>query len=113
MRTVRGIEVNEETLSYDVIESAVRGEGHFLREEQTLALMRTEYEYPSIADRLPPNQWTEGGSLDIREQAGARVQQILSTHYPQYIDPEVDKKIRERFPILIDSAYMQPGNDRW
>lgn len=113
MRTVRGIEVNEETLSYDVIESAVRGEGHFLREEQTLALMRSEYEYPSLADRLPPNQWVEGGSLDIRARAAERVREILSTHYPQYIEPDVDRKIRERFPIHLDRAHMQPGNDRW
>ncbi len=113
MRTVRGIEVNEETLSYNVIESAVRGEGHFLREEQTVALMRSEYEYPELADRLPPNQWAEGGSPDIREQAGERVREILLSHYPKYIDTDIDRKIRDRFPILIDSAQMQPGNDRW
>jgi len=113
MRAVRGIEVNEETLSYDVIEHAVHGEGHFLREEQTLALMRSEYQYPELADRLPPNQWQDGGSLDIREQAGARVKEILSSHYPQYIDPDIDNKIRDRFPILIDRAHMRPGSERW
>ena len=32
MRVVRGIEVNEETLSlYQAIEDTVNGEGHFLR----------------------------------------------------------------------------------
>ncbi len=29
-RTVRGIEVNEDTLSFDVIKDVVNGEGHFL-----------------------------------------------------------------------------------
>jgi trimethylamine--corrinoid protein Co-methyltransferase len=110
---VRGIEVNEETLSYDVIESVVRGEGHFLREEQTLALMRTEYEYPELADRLSPNQWQETGSPDIRTQAGERVKQILSSHYPSYIAPEVDAKIRERFKIELPLSVMTPGDDRW
>jgi trimethylamine--corrinoid protein Co-methyltransferase len=113
LRTVRGIEVNEETLSYRIIESAVRGEGHFLREDQTLALMRTEYEYPALADRLPPNQWQENGSPDIRAQAAERVRQILSSHYPTYIDPAVDKRIRDRFPIQLAPEYMQPGNARW
>jgi len=113
LRTVRGIEVNEETLSYDVIESAVKGEGHFLREPQTLSLMRTEFEYPALADRLPPNQWQENGSLDIREQAAVRVNEILSTHYPAYIDPAVDAKIRERFPIQLDRALMSPGSGHW
>jgi len=32
MRTVRGIEVNEETLSYRAIKDTVEGEGHFLRD---------------------------------------------------------------------------------
>jgi trimethylamine--corrinoid protein Co-methyltransferase len=113
LRTIRGIEVNEETLSYHVIESAVRGEGHFLRADQTVALMRTEYEYPALADRLPPNQWQENGSPDIRAQAAERVRQILSSYYPTYIDPEVDKRIRDRFPIQLAPEYMRPGNARW
>ncbi len=113
LRTIRGIEINEESLSYDVIESAVRGEGHFLREEQTLSLMRTEYEYPELADRLPPNQWQDLGSLDIRTLAGERVKQILSTHYPSYINAEVDAKVRERFKIELDRSAMSPGNGRW
>jgi trimethylamine--corrinoid protein Co-methyltransferase len=113
MRTVRGIEVNDETLSYNVIEDAVRGEGHFLRQEQTLDLMRSEYEYPQLADRLPPNVWEEAGSLDIRGQAGMRVQEILSSHYPRYISPDIDKKIREWFKIEVPREFMQPGNARW
>ncbi|MFN9954957.1 MAG: trimethylamine methyltransferase family protein, partial [bacterium] len=45
LRTVRGIEVNEDTLSLEVIRDAVRGEGHYLRQQQTLELMRSEYAY--------------------------------------------------------------------
>lgn len=113
LRTVRGIEVNEETLSYDVIANVVRGEGHFLREQQTLALMRSEYEYPQLADRLTPGEWQDIGSPDIRVQAGARVKQILSSHYPGYIDPAVDAKIRDRFPIELERVAMLAGNGRW
>jgi len=113
LRTVRGIEINEETLSYDVIKNVVRGEGHFLREPQTLALMRSEYEYPALADRLPPNQWQENGSPDIRTHAAARVNEILSAHYPEYIDPAVDDKVRERFPIQLERALMSPGGGHW
>jgi len=113
LRAVRGIEVNEETLSYKVIENAVHGEGHFLREEQTLQLMRSEYEYPDLADRLPPSEWEEGGSLDIREQAAIRVREIMSSHHPDYIDPATDKKIRDKFPIVISRSDMSNNNGRW
>ena len=113
LRTVRGIEVNEETLSYDVIEQVVHGEGHFLRTEQTLGLMRSEYEYPELADRSTPGEWEAAGSPDIREKAAERVKLILSSHYPQYIDPAIDAKIRDRFPILLDQDVMRASSGRW
>ncbi len=68
MRVVRGIEVNEETLSYQAIEDTVNGEGHFLRNEQTLSLMKTEYLYPTLADRSTQEEWEAEGSLDIRKK---------------------------------------------
>jgi trimethylamine---corrinoid protein Co-methyltransferase len=112
-RVVRGIEVNDETLSYEVIAAAVAGPGHYLGSEQTLRLMRTEFQYPSIADRTTPGVWTERGSRTIYEQAHDRVREILGTHYPEYLDPKVDAQIRERFPIRLDPADMRPGNGRW
>jgi len=113
LRTVRGIEVNDETLSLDVIRQVVHGEGHYLRAGQTLELMRTEYEYPALADRSTPGEWEAEGSPDIRERAGRRVREILSTHYPEYIDPAVDRKVRDTFPILLPRENMRPGNTRW
>jgi trimethylamine--corrinoid protein Co-methyltransferase len=113
LRTVRGIEVNDETLSYHVMEQVVHGEGHFLRAEQTLGLMRTEYEYPELADRSTPGEWEAEGSPDIRERAGQRVKSILSTHYPEYIDPAIDRKVRETYPILLPTEVMTPSSGRW
>jgi trimethylamine--corrinoid protein Co-methyltransferase len=113
MRTVRGIEVNEETLSYREIENAVHGEGHFLRQDQTLGMMRTEFQYPELADRRTPAEWADAGSLDIRQQAAMRVREILSSHYPEYIDPAIDARIRETFPIRLEARVMSPGSGRW
>ncbi len=113
LRTVRGIEVNEETLSYGVIDEVVHGEGHFLRQPQTLALMRSEYAYPEVADRGTPAEWEEAGSLSMRQRAAERAKEILSSHYPVYIDPDVDRQIREKFPILLSPEDMRSGNGRW
>jgi trimethylamine--corrinoid protein Co-methyltransferase len=93
LRTVRGIEVNEH--------------------DQTLELMRTEYEYPALANRLTPGEWEEAGSPDIRQLAGERVKSIMSSHYPEYINPDIDAKIRQHFPILLATDDMRPGNGRW
>ena len=113
LRTVRGIEVNEESLSYKVIEQVVHGEGHYLRAPQTLDLMRSGYEYPALADRSTPEEWMAAGSPDIRQRAGERVRSMLSTHYPEYIDPVIDAKIREQFPILLPTGLMNQASKRW
>jgi trimethylamine--corrinoid protein Co-methyltransferase len=113
LRTVRGIEVNEETLSVRLIGEVVNGEGHYLRTGQTLGLMRSEYEYPDLADRSTPGEWEAAGSPDIRSRAAERVRSILSTHYPEYIDPAVDRQIRDRYPILLPQEVMSMTSGRW
>ena len=113
MRAVRGIEVNDETLSYDVIKKTVQGEGHFLRSPQTLSLMKTEYLYPNLADRSRQEEWEEEGSPDMRKRAETYAREILNSHYPVYIDDETDNKIRESFPIKIPREIIKPSKNRF
>jgi trimethylamine--corrinoid protein Co-methyltransferase len=113
MRAVRGIEVTDETLSFEAIRDAVEGAGHFLDRPQTLELMQTEYEYPQLADRSTYDGWKEGGKRDLFDLAHERVAKLLSDHYPVYIDPTADAKIRERFPIMLKPEDMRRGNGRW
>ena len=113
MRTVRGIEVNEETLSYRAIKETVEGEGHFLRDPQTLSLMKTEYLYPTLADRSTQEEWESEGSPDMRQRAEKRAREILNSHYPVYIDDKIDKKVRDTFPIEISRDIIKPAKDRY
>jgi len=112
-RVLRGIEVTEETLSFETIRDVVRDPGHYLGHSQTLALMESEYLYPGISDRRPQGEWQETGKADIVDAAQARVREILSSHYPDHIGATTDRKIRERFDILLPEAAMHPGNGRW
>ena len=112
-RALRGIEVSDETLSFDVIRDAVRGPGHFLGQPQTLALMETEFLYPKVADRAAPGAWRDDGGHDMRDRARERARALLADHYPDYIDATLDARIRERFPILLPRAAMRPDRDRW
>ncbi|MFQ5784603.1 MAG: trimethylamine methyltransferase family protein [Alphaproteobacteria bacterium] len=109
LRTIRGIEVTDETLSVDVIAEVVNGPGHYLGHAQTLALMEREYVYPEVGDRNNPDDWKEKGATDIRERARQWVRETLATHFPGHIAPEIDARIRERLNILLPREHMRPG----
>ncbi len=112
-RAVRGIEVTEETLSVETIEEAVNGPGHFLGSGQTLRVMESEYLYPVLGDRHTPEEWAEKGSTDIWQRARDRVSDILGSHYPRYIDPEVDERLRARYPIRLPALAQCRESRRW
>lgn len=112
-RTVRGIEVSDETLSYDVIEKVIYGEGHFLGSDQTISRMETDYYYPPMGDRYPPAVWMEMGSQTIVDRARQRTKEILSQHYPTHIDPKKDEEIRRRYNIVLPRENMLKGDRRW
>jgi trimethylamine--corrinoid protein Co-methyltransferase len=113
LRVVRGIEVNDETLSFDVIQDTVFGAGHFLGHPQTLSLMKTEFLYPSLSDRRDTASWELDGSPTIYVQAHDRVKEMLQGHYPEYIPRAVDRKMREHFDIRLKPEEMRRGNGRW
>ena len=100
-RTVRGIEVNEETLSVQLIADVVSGPGHFLGSPQTLELMQREYIYPVIGDRDTPDNWLDAGAKNSRVRAHEHVKQVLAEHHPTHISAEVDARIRAAFSIHL------------
>jgi trimethylamine--corrinoid protein Co-methyltransferase len=111
-RTMRGIEVTEESLSIEAMrEVCIDGPNHFLGHDQTLALMQSEYIYPEVGDRGSPKEWREQGSSDVVERARGRVDQILDSHYPDHIGPDLDAQLRKRFRIMLPRERMLPGRD--
>ena len=59
--------------------------GHFLGADHTLAAMERDYYYPKLADRDDPRTWADKGATDLWSRSRAKAQQVLSTHYPDYI----------------------------
>ena len=74
--------------------------------------METDYYYPPMADRYPQSVWESMGSQSIRDRARQRTKEILSQHYPNYIDPKVDEAIRKRFNIVLPEENLRPSS-RW
>ncbi|MEE9590260.1 MAG: trimethylamine methyltransferase family protein [Hyphomicrobiaceae bacterium] len=106
-RVIRGIEVDDDMLGLDAIEAAIRGPGHFLGSEQTLAAMQRDYVYPKLSDRESPTTWQEQGARDMRERARDTAREILAEHFPNHLSGAVDEKIRSRFNILLPRQRMR------
>ena len=107
MRCVRGIEVNDETLSLaPMAQVCMEGPGHYLGHDQTIGLMQRDYVYPKIGDRSSPKEWAELGKPDLVQKAIDKKNDILSTVFPSHISQETDDAIRAALPIHLSKAAM-------
>ncbi|MFN0113649.1 MAG: trimethylamine methyltransferase family protein [Paracoccaceae bacterium] len=99
LRTVRGIEVTEDSTSIEAMKAVcLGGPGHYLGSAQTLSLMQTEYIYPAVGNRMSPKEWVEAGRPLLLDRAIKRKNDILASAGIQ-IDPATDRAIREKFNI--------------
>ena len=102
-----------EPAAFSPIEQVALDPGHYLGHPQTLALMESEYLYPNLGDRTAPGAWEQEGSKDMLERAHETVVEVLSGHYPNYIDAATDREIRQRFPIRLPRKAMSAESGRW
>ncbi len=100
LRVLRGVTVTEDTMAVPAIQR-VGPAGHYLMDAHTMQFMRSEFFYPVVADRQSRATWEEAGKQDTRARACARVRDLLRTHEPAGLSPEVDVAIRDRFNILL------------
>lgn len=101
LRTLRGIEVTDDTLAYDVIKKVGPG-GNYLSEEHTIRYMRTESYYPRASDRQQYQRWIDAGSKDSWKRAEEVVSEILNSPRREIIPADIDRKIRKRFSELVE-----------
>ncbi len=102
-RTVRGIEVNDETLSLD----SIKENGPFkdyLAHPTTFKHMRMTSS-PKLMDRKMRPRWEKDGSKNAYERACDEVHRILETYQPPKLPDEVLKKIRD----IVDGAEAELG----
>ncbi len=106
LRTLRGIEVSDETLAVDIIHECAIDPGHFLGNDQTLNYMESEYVYPQLMDRAQTDKWEKDGSMDLFERSKAAARGILDTHFPNYFGKKQDEAVRAAFPIQLPTDAM-------
>ncbi len=107
LRCVRGIEVNEQTLSVETMRNVcTEGPVHYLGHGQTLSLMESEYIYPVIGNRMSPKEWVEAKKPDIVERAIQEKRRILDGYFPSHLSPELDHQLRDNFNIMLPRNAM-------
>ena len=84
LRSLRGIEVNQETMAVDIIHQCAIDPGHFLGNAHTLDYMNSEFLYPKLMDRERTDTWEKEGKTELFERATVSVKQMLSDHFPNY-----------------------------
>jgi len=105
LRSLRGIEVSDETMAIDVIHQCAIDPGHFLGNPHTLNYMTTEFVYPQLLDRERSDTWEKEGKIDLLERARKSSDEILNAHFPNYFGA-ADSKVRDEFSIFLSADEM-------
>jgi len=106
LRSLRGIEVTDETMAVDVIHQCALEPGHFLGNPHTLNYMTTEFVYPQLMDRERSDTWEKEGKTDLLERARHSADEILNSHFPNYFGA-TDAQVREEFQIVMKPEEMR------
>ena len=93
-RMAEGIEVTEDTLSVDVI-SKIGPQGNFLKHPKTLRHFRAQHSVAKQSDRSTRQQWTSLGRKDSDARARERVKELLKSHVPEPLEPEMLREMDE------------------
>jgi len=101
--TVAGIPVDDDTLAVEDI-ARVGAFGDFLSLDATLKHMR-ELSQPVILDRRVREDWEARGSQDLASVARARALELIETHKPLPLDPDMAKQIHG----IIEAADREKG----
>jgi trimethylamine--corrinoid protein Co-methyltransferase len=100
---VAGIAVTDETMAVDDI-AKVGAFGDFLSLDATLKHMR-ELSQPEVLDRRVREDWEARGSTDLASRARVRALELVESHQPLPIDPDVAEHVHR----IIEAAGREKG----
>jgi len=96
-RILAGIQVNEETLGFDVIEKVGPG-GNYVMEDHTIDHMMGEFFYPNLSVRCNFDIWEERDRPNMLSRANNLAQEILEEFREGLLDHDLIAEIKKAFP---------------
>jgi len=111
LTSIRGVEINDETLALDVIHKVGPG-GHYLAQKHTMNHFMKEQFIPELIDRSGYAEWKKNGEKTLVDRAREKVKKILKEHSVPPLDKDIQKELNniikraekqlpKRFPGLI------------
>jgi trimethylamine--corrinoid protein Co-methyltransferase len=92
LTSLRGVEVNDETLALDVIKKVGPG-GHFLAQKHTMDNFMKEQFIPELIDRSSYDEWRKNGEKSLVDKAREKVKNILKEHSVPPLDKDIQKEL--------------------
>ena len=102
-----GIEVNEETLSVDIINRVGSG-GHYLYEDHTMKWFRKHWR-PTLMDRQNYEDWVKNGSQTMQDRIISKTRDILENHEGPI--SRVPKDVQKDVQKVTDEAVERVERD--
>ena len=93
-RTIQGLDFDADQLARDAYLECGVGNA-FLGAEHTMRYFRTVNFDAPLCDARPYEQWSEEGSLDMRQRAGLQVKKMLAEYQPPPLDQAIDEALLE------------------
>jgi trimethylamine--corrinoid protein Co-methyltransferase len=93
-RIEKGVEVNDDTLAYDVIKE-VGPQGEFITHDHTLKYFRDEFYMPFLSDRKNAPQWEEEGEVSVEQRANEKWKKMLDCYEEPKLPADVDAALRK------------------
>jgi trimethylamine--corrinoid protein Co-methyltransferase len=100
MRAVEGVNVNEDTLAFDLIKDVGPG-GNFVTARHTRHYMRREHYQPSLSDRNNREDWEAKGNKDTWERASEKVDEILARD-GYSLPADVNTRVKAEIAGIVD-----------
>jgi len=102
-RMLRGFEVTEETIAFDVIKEVGIG-GSFLTHPHTAKNFRKEFYTSALIERMPWDSWSSQDVRGFEAKARARARKIIAEHHPEPLSPGQVQEI----DMIVDAAKRDP-----
>jgi trimethylamine--corrinoid protein Co-methyltransferase len=102
-RMLRGFEVNEETIAFDVIKEVGIG-GNYLTHRHTARNFRKEFWMSDLMERLSWEAWSQQEIRGLEAKARERAKKVIAEHYPEPLSREQVRAIDE----ILEAAKRDP-----